>query len=108
MAKYTDSVCKLCRREGEKLFLKGQRCFTPKCACERRGSPPGDHGRDTQFRRRRLSDYSRQLRAKQKTRRVYGVTERQFRRYYRVSLKRRGLTGENLLQMLERRVDNVG
>jgi small subunit ribosomal protein S4 len=107
MAKYTDPVCKLCRREGEKLFLKGQRCYTPKCAFERRGFPPGEHGRDAQFRRRRVSDYSRQLREKQKTRRVYGVTERQFRRYYRTSLKRRGMTGVNLLQMLERRLDNV-
>ncbi|OGO69167.1 MAG: 30S ribosomal protein S4 [Chloroflexi bacterium RBG_19FT_COMBO_62_14] len=107
MAKYAGPVCKLCRREGEKLFLKGQRCYTPKCSFERRGFPPGEHGRDAQFRRRRVSDYSRQLREKQKTRRVYGVTERQFRRYYRVSLKRRGLTGENLLQMLERRLDNV-
>ena len=107
MAKYAGPVCKLCRCEGEKLFLKGQRCYTPKCSFERRGFPPGEHGRDAQFRRRRVSDYSRQLREKQKTRRVYGVTERQFRRYYRVSLKRRGLTGENLLQMLERRLDNV-
>jgi len=107
MTKHAGPVCKLCRREGEKLFLKGQRCFTPKCSFERRGFPPGEHGRDAQFRRRRVSDYSRQLREKQKTRRVYGVTERQFRRYYRVSLKRRGLTGENLLQMLERRLDNV-
>jgi small subunit ribosomal protein S4 len=107
MAKYTGPVCKLCRREGEKLFLKGQRCFTPKCAFERRGFPPGDHGRDTQFRRRRLSDYSRQLREKQKTRRIYGVTERQFRRFYSDALRRRGLTGENLLQTLERRLDNA-
>jgi small subunit ribosomal protein S4 len=90
-----------------KLFLKGQRCFTAKCAFERRGFPPGEHGRDTQFRRKRLSDYSRQLREKQKARRIYGVPEAQFRRYYRAALKRRGLTGENLLQMLERRLDNV-
>jgi len=107
MAKYTGPVCKLCRREGEKLFLKGQRCYTPKCAIERRNFPPGDHGRESQFRRRRVSDYQRQLREKQKTRRIYGVTERQFRRYYRDALQRRGLTGENLLQMLERRLDNV-
>jgi small subunit ribosomal protein S4 len=107
MAKYTGPVCKLCRREGEKLFLKGQRCFTPKCAFERRGFPPGDHGRDAQFRRRRLSDYSRQLREKQKTRRIYGVTERQFRRFYQDALRRRGMTGENLLQTLERRLDNI-
>ncbi len=107
MAKYTGPVCKLCRREGEKLFLKGQRCFTPKCSFEKRGYPPGDHGRDAQFRRRRISDYSRQLREKQKTRRIYNSTERQFRRYYRTALRQRGLTGENLLTMLERRLDNV-
>lgn len=107
MAKYTGPACKLCRREGEKLFLKGQRCYTAKCAFERRGYPPGEHGRMAQFRRRRVSDYSRQLREKQKTRRIYGVTERQFRRYYRLALKTRGLTGENLLRLLERRLDNV-
>lgn len=107
MSRYTGPVCKLCRREGEKLFLKGQRCFTPKCAFERRGYPPGEHGRDSQFRRRRVSDYSRQLREKQKTRRVYGVTERQFRRYYRDAVAQRGLTGVNLLTMLEQRLDNV-
>jgi len=107
MAKYTDPVCKLCRREGEKLFLKGQRCFSPKCAFERRGFPPGDHGRDAQFRRRRVSDYSRQLREKQKARRIYNVTEKQFRRFYGEALRRRGVTGENLLQLLERRLDNV-
>jgi small subunit ribosomal protein S4 len=87
--------------------LKGQRCFTPKCAFERRSYPPGEHGRDSQFRRRRVSDYSRQLREKQKTRRIYGVTERQFRRYYRSAVQQRGLTGVNLLRMLERRLDNV-
>jgi small subunit ribosomal protein S4 len=107
MAKYTGPVCKLCRREGEKLFLKGERCFSPKCAFERRSYPPGEHGRDAQFRRRRVSDYQRQLREKQKTRRIYGVSERQFRRYYRSALKRRGRTGSNLLQLLERRLDNV-
>lgn len=107
MGTYKGPVCKLCRREGEKLFLKGDRCFTPKCAFERRGYPPGEHGRESQFRRRRLSDYQRQLREKQKTRRIYSVPERQFRRYYRTALKRRGLTGESLLQMLERRLDNV-
>ncbi len=107
MARYIGPVCKLCRREGEKLFLKGQRCFTPKCSFERRGYPPGEHGRDAQWRRRRVSDYSRQLREKQKTRRIYGVTERQFRRYYRTAAQQRGLTGENLLKMLERRLDNV-
>ncbi len=107
MARYIGPVCKLCRREGEKLFLKGQRCYTPKCAIDRRSYPPGEHGREAQFRRRRVSDYSRQLREKQKTRRIYGVTERQFRRYYRQAVQQRGLTGENLLAMLERRLDNV-
>ena len=105
--KYTEPVCKLCRREGEKLFLKGQRCFTPKCAFERRGFPPGDHGRDAQFRRRRVSDYSRQLREKQKARRIYGVHEAQFHRYYETALRIRGMTGLVLLQLLERRLDNV-
>lgn len=107
MSKYTGPVCKLCRREGEKLFLKGQRCFTAKCAFEKRSYPPGEHGRMAQFRRRRVSDYQRQLRGKQKARRIYGVGERQFRRYYRMAVKRRGKTGENLLQMLETRLDNV-
>jgi len=107
MAKYRGPVCKLCRREGEKLFLKGERCFTPKCAFERRGYGPGQHGKGTQFRHKRESDYNRQLRAKQKARRVYGVLERQFHRYYEVALGRRGLTGLNLLQILESRLDNV-
>jgi small subunit ribosomal protein S4 len=107
MAKYRGPVCRLCRREGEKLFLKGERCFTPKCAVERRTYAPGQHGKSSQFRRKRDSDYNRQLRAKQKARRVYGVLERQFRRYYEVSLQRRGLTGLNLLQILESRMDNV-
>jgi small subunit ribosomal protein S4 len=107
MAKYRGPVCKLCRRESEKLFLKGERCFTPKCAFERRGYAPGQHGKSSQFRRRRESDYNRQLRAKQKARRIYGILERQFRRYYEVSLQRRGLTGLNLLQILESRLDNI-
>lgn len=107
MAKYRDAVCKLCRREGEKLFLKGERCFTPKCAFDRRGYAPGQHGKSSQFSRKRVSDYNRQLRAKQKARRVYGILEKQFRRYYGESLKRRGLTGLNLLQILETRLDNV-
>ena len=107
MAKYRGPVCKLCRREGEKLFLKGARCYTPKCAFEKRGYPPGMHGKGAQFRRKRESDFARQLRAKQKARRVYGVLERQFHRYYEVSLRRRGLTGLNLLQILESRLDNV-
>ncbi len=107
MAKYRGPVCKLCRREGEKLFLKGARCYSPKCSFERRGYPPGSHGKGAQFRRRRESDYNRQLRAKQKARRVFGVLERQFHRYYTISLKRRGITGLNLLQILESRLDNV-
>jgi small subunit ribosomal protein S4 len=107
MAKYRGPVCKLCRREGEKLFLKGERCFTPKCAFERRGYAPGEHGKSAQFRRRRDSDYNLQLRAKQKARRIYGILERQFRRYYQGASQRRGLTGLNLLQILESRLDNV-
>lgn len=107
MSKYRGPVCRLCRREGEKLFLKGERCFSPKCSVERRAYPPGMHGKGAQFRRRRESDYNRQLRAKQKARRIYGIMERQFRRYMEVSLSRRGLTGLNLLQILEARLDNV-
>lgn len=106
MARYIDSVCKLCRREGEKLFLKGDRCFSPKCSFEKRPYPPGLHGRQAQFRRKE-SDYRMQLRAKQKTRRVYGVFERQFRRYFRQAQHQKGLTGVNLLTVLERRLDNV-
>ncbi|HEX9796130.1 MAG TPA: 30S ribosomal protein S4 [Anaerolineales bacterium] len=107
MARYTGPVCKLCRREGEKLFLKGEKCFSPKCPVERRAYPPGEHGREATYRRRRVSDFQKQLREKQKTRRIYGVMERQFRRYYESALKRRGLTGEALLQQLEQRLDNV-
>jgi small subunit ribosomal protein S4 len=107
MARYKDAVCKLCRREGEKLFLKGERCVSPKCALERRPYPPGLHGKQAQFRRRKSSDYALQLRAKQKAKRVYGVMERQFRRYFRDAERRRGLTGTNLLVMLESRLDNV-
>lgn len=107
MAKYREPVCKLCRREGEKLFLKGERCFTAKCAFDRRSYAPGPHGRGEQYRHRRESDFARQLRAKQKARRVYGVLERQFHRYYVESLRRRGMTGLNLLQVLESRLDNV-
>ena len=110
MSKSIGPVCKLCRREGEKLFLKGERCYTPKCAIEKRNFAPGQHGRTASRgggRSGRESDFARQLRAKQRARRVYGVLERQFRRYYEVSLKRRGLTGLNLLQILESRLDNV-
>ena len=106
MARYTGSVCKLCRREGTKLFLKGERCHSPKCAIARRSYPPGMHGRQTQF-RRRPSDYGQQLRAKQRARRIYGVLERQFRRYYKMAVRRRGQTGANLLRILEQRLDNV-
>lgn len=107
MARNTDAVCRMCRREGEKLFLKGSRCFTPKCAFEKRGFPPGMHGKTTSTRPDRVSDYGKQLRAKQKARREYGVFERQFRRYYSEALRLRGLTGMNLLQKLETRLDNV-
>ncbi len=107
MARYTGPVCKLCRREGEKLFLKGERCFSQKCAFERRSYAPGEHGRSSQGRSDRESDYGRQLRAKQRARRVYGILERQFRRYFSVAIKTRGLTGLNLLQTLELRLDNV-
>ncbi len=108
MARYTGPVCKLCRREGQKLFLKGERCFSPKCALEQRDYPPGEHGQAARFRRRRRpSDYHRQLREKQKVRRIYGVMERQFRRYFREAERKPGLAGENLLSLLERRLDNV-
>jgi small subunit ribosomal protein S4 len=110
MAKYLGPVCRLCRREGEKLFLKGERCFTPKCAFERRSYAPGQHGKSGSRSRSstgRESDFARQLRAKQKARRVYGTLERQFRRYYETAQKHRGLTGLNLLQILESRLDNV-
>jgi len=107
MSKNITPVCKICRREGEKLFLKGPRCLSAKCAFDRRGYAPGQHGKDAQFKRQRISDYARQLREKQKARRVYGILEAQFRRYYQVALRRRGLTGLNLLQILESRLDNV-
>ncbi len=107
MARYTGPVCKLCRREGQKLFLKGERCYSPKCALERRDYPPGEHGQMARFRRRRPSDYYLQLREKQKVRRIYGVLERQFRRYFKLAERQPGLTGENLIVLLERRLDNV-
>lgn len=107
MAKYIGPACKLCRREGEKLFLKGQRCFSPKCSFEKRSFIPGQHGRTGSSRSQRESDYARQLRAKQKARRVYGVFERQFRRFFAIAAHRRGLTGFNMLQTLETRMDNV-
>jgi small subunit ribosomal protein S4 len=103
MARYTDPVCRLCRREGAKLFLKGSRCYTKKCAFERRPSPPGQHG----VRRRKVGDYGLQLREKQKVRRIYRVLERQFRGYFDAAESRPGVTGENLLRLLELRLDNV-
>jgi small subunit ribosomal protein S4 len=103
MARYTDPVCRLCRREGAKLFLKGSRCYTKKCAFERRPSPPGQHG----VRRRKVGDYGLQLREKQKVRRIYRVLERQFRTYFDAAESRPGVTGENLLRLLELRMDNV-
>jgi small subunit ribosomal protein S4 len=107
MSKYIGPVCRLCRREGEKLFLKGARCLSPKCSVEKRGFPPGQHGKEGQFKRNRSSDYLLQLREKQKARRIYGVLEAQFRRYYKEALRSRGVTGQMLLQLLERRLDNV-
>ncbi len=103
MAKYTGAKCRLCRRQGTKLFLKGEKCYTPKCPIEKRPYAPGQHGQ----RRQRLSDYALQLREKQKLRWMYGVLERQFRRYYQEAARRRGSTGEILLQLLECRLDNV-
>jgi small subunit ribosomal protein S4 len=103
MARYTESVCRLCRREGMKLYLKGSRCYSKKCAFERRPSPPGQHG----IRRRKVGDYGLQLREKQKVRRVYGVLERQFKNYFDAAESRPGVTGENLLRLLEMRLDNA-
>ena len=113
MAKLLSPVCKLCRREGEKLFLKGERCFTPKCSFDKRSFAPGQHGRTAGrgggkgMGTGRASDFARQLRAKQKARRIYGVLERQFRRYYDTAIARSGITGLNILQILESRLDNV-
>lgn len=104
MARYTGPVCRLCRREDMKLFLKGERCYTDKCGYERRSYPPGQHG---QARRRKRSDYGEQLREKQKVKRIYGIAERQFRGYYYRATRMKGVTGENLIQLLERRLDNV-
>lgn len=103
MARYTDAVCRLCRREGEKLFLKGEKCFTDKCPVDRRAYPPGQHGQG----RKKISEYGLHLREKQKLRRIYGVLERQFEKYYEEAARRRGVTGENLLQLLEMRLDNI-
>jgi small subunit ribosomal protein S4 len=108
MARYLGPVCRLCRREGEKLFLKGQRCFSQKCSFEKRSYVPGAHGKTgSRGSSDRESDYARQLRAKQKARRIYGILERQFRRYFSIAQRRRGMTGLNMLQTLELRLDNV-
>ena len=103
MAKYTESKCRLCRREGAKLFLKGERCFKGTCAFERRPVAPGQHGMG----RKKISEYGLQLREKQKTKRIYGVLEGQFRHYYERADRMKGITGENMLSLLERRLDNV-
>ena len=103
MARYREAICRQCRREGEKLFLKGDRCFTEKCAVERRKYPPGQHGQ----RRGKLSDYGIQLREKQKVRNSYSVLEKQFKKYFFIAESKKGVTGEVLLQLLERRLDNV-
>ncbi|MBQ7097560.1 MAG: 30S ribosomal protein S4 [Clostridia bacterium] len=103
MARYTESVCRICRREGTKLFLKGDRCFTDKCAVARRAYAPGQHGQG----RRKLSEYGTQLREKQKVRRAYGILEGQFAHYFEMANKMSGVTGENLLSLIERRLDNV-
>ncbi len=103
MARYTEAVCRLCRREGQKLFLKGDRCYSGKCAIEKRAYAPGQHGQS----RKKLSEYGLQLREKQKAKRFYGVLEGQFAHYYELAEKKQGVTGENLLQILESRLDNV-
>lgn len=103
MARYTGPVCRLCRREGAKLYLKGDRCYTAKCAIDRRGYAPGQHGQG----RKKQSEYGSQLREKQKTRRIYGILETQFRNYFEKAENQKGVTGENLLRLLERRLDNV-
>ena len=103
MAKYLEASCKLCRREGTKLYLKGDRCYSEKCAFVRKGYPPGQHGRG----RQKVSEYGLQLREKQKARRIYGILERQFKRYFREAERRKGITGEILLQILESRLDNM-
>ena len=104
MARYTGSVCRMCRREGTKLFLKGERCFSSKCALEHRPTPPGQHG---QARQRKMSEYGQQLREKQKARRAYGLMEGQFKRTFERATGMKGITGDNLLQLLEIRLDNV-
>ena len=103
MARYREASCRQCRREGIKLFLKGNRCFTDKCAIERRNFPPGQHG----LKRTKLTQFGVQLREKQKAKRIYGILERQFRKYFEWAERQKGITGENLLKLLERRLDNV-
>lgn len=105
MGRYTDAVCRLCRRETEKLFLKGTKCYTQKCPVAKRAYAPGDHGEGKS--RSKLSNYGLQLREKQKVKRMYGVLERQFRKYFKIASKTKGVTGKVLLQLLERRLDNV-
>jgi small subunit ribosomal protein S4 len=105
MGRYIDAVCRLCRRQGEKLFLKGTRCFTEKCAATKRAYPPGQHGQGR--RRSKPSNYGVQLREKQKVKRIYGVLEKQFRKYFHIASKTKGVTGKVLLQLLERRLDNT-
>ena len=104
MARYTEAVCRQCRREGQKLFLKGDRCYTDNCSIDRRSFAPGQHGN---ARNKKLSEYGMQLREKQKARRYYGVLESQFRKYYEMAAARKGVTGDNLLSILESRLDNV-
>ena len=104
MARYTDSVCRQCRREGCKLFLKGDKCYGPNCAVTLRPTPPGEHG---QARQRKQSEYGMQLREKQKAKRAYGVLESQFHKYFEIAERQKGIAGENLLVLLERRLDNV-
>lgn len=103
MARYTEAVCRLCRREGVKLYLKGDRCYSDKCAVDRKSYAPGQHGQS----RKKVSEYGLQLREKQKARRIYGILEKQFRGYFKKAERQKGITGENLLRLLERRLDNV-
>ena len=103
MARYTEASCRLCRREGQKLFLKGERCFTEKCSVQKRAYAPGQHGQQ----KKKMSEYGLQLREKQKARRFYGILESQFEKYFEMASRKKGITGENLLQILETRLDNV-
>lgn len=103
MARYNEAVCRLCRREGEKLYLKGERCFKDKCSFSKRPFPPGQHGKG----RQKIGEYGTQLREKQKAKRIYGILEKQFRKYFKIAVKKEGISGENLLAILESRLDNV-